>query len=116
MAKSVYPAVPVLGQLAGVLAYIVPLLMIVGGALFAVKQLCCISKMCVLASLSGIMGWAALAVLVGDGQIGGQAMPMIQSAGILLILYMMIKKMGSCAPKACCPSTSGGAAGQGCCK
>lgn len=96
MAKSAYQMTPMLAGVAALLAYIVPALMIVGGALFAVKQLCCVSKMCILASLSGIIGWASVAVLVGDGMIGGQMMPMIQSAAVLLILYFMVKKMGCC--------------------
>lgn len=118
MAKSAYPSFPLLAGLAGVLGYIVPALMIVGGALFATKQLCCLAKTCILASLSGIIGWASLAVLVGDGSIGGAMMPLIQNAAILLILFFMVKKMGhchmqtcSCPPGACtCPK------GGSCCK
>ncbi len=92
MAKGVFPLMPSLGMIAGVLAYIVPALMIIGGALFAIRQLCCLSKTCILASLGGIIGWAGLAVLVGDGNAAGAMMPMIQNAAVLLILYYMIKK------------------------
>ena len=106
MAKGVFPTVAILGTVASLLAYIVPALMIVGGVLFALKQLCCISKTCILASLSGIIGWAGLAVMVGDGNAAGAMMPMIQNASVLLILYYMVKK-ASCCKSACagsCPT------------
>ncbi len=96
MSSEALSAVPMLASVAGVLAYIVPALMIVGGALFAVKQLGCVSKTCILASLSGIIGWASLAILIGDGAAGGSFMPAIQNASILLILYWVIKKMSCC--------------------
>ncbi len=101
MAKGVFPTVAILGMLSGILAYIVPALMIVGGVLFAIRQLCCLSKMCILASLGGIIGWAGLAVLVGDGNAAGAMMPMIQNASILLILYYTIKKKPSCSTGSC---------------
>lgn len=101
MSKSAFPTMPMLAGLAGVLGYIVPALMIVGGALFAVKQLCCVAKTCVLASLSGIIGWASLAVLVGDGNMGGAMMPLIQNAAIMLLLFFAVKKMGCCTKGAC---------------
>lgn len=107
MAKGVFPTVAILGMIAGVLAYIVPALMIVGGVLFAIRKLCCLSKVCILGSLGGIIGWAGLAVLVGDGNAAGAMMPMIQNASILLILYYAMKK------KSCC-STSGSCAGGSC--
>ncbi len=89
--------VPALASVAGILAYIVPALMIVGGVLFAVKQLGCVSKTCILASLSGIIGWASLAVLVGDPSTAGSTfMPMIQNASLLLVLYWVVKKMSCC--------------------
>ncbi len=96
MSSGAFASVPALATIVGFLAYIVPALMIVGGALFAVRQLCCISKTCILASLSGIIGWASLAVLLGDGQAGMALMPAIQNAAILLILYTVVKKMGCC--------------------
>ncbi len=105
MSSGAFASVPMLASVAGMLAYIVPALMIVGGALFAVKQLCCISKTCILASLSGIIGWAALAVLVGDPSAGGNFMPAIQNAGILLILYWVVKKMSCCGGGSCAPTT-----------
>ena len=101
MAKGVFPTVVILAKIAGVLAYIVPALMIIGGILFAIKQLCCLSKACILASLSGIIGWASLAVLVGDGNAAGAMMPMIQNASVLLILYYMIKKASCCKGPSC---------------
>lgn len=110
MAKGVFPTVPALAAIAGILAYIVPALMIVGGVLFATRQLCCLSKMCILGSLGGIIGWAGLAVLVGDGSAAGAMMPMIQNASILLILYFAMKKKPSC----CMPQ--GGACTGGSCK
>jgi len=99
-AKAAFPTVPALATVSGILAYIVPALMIVGGALFATRQLCGISKLCVLGALSGILGWASLAVLVGDANAGGSSMPMIQSAAVLLILYFSVKK-SCCKPMNC---------------
>ncbi len=110
MAKGVFPTVAVLAKIAGVLAYIVPALMIIGGLLFAIRQLCCVSKMCILASLGGIIGWAGLAVLVGDANAAGAMMPMIQNASILLILYFAMKKKST----SCC--TTQGACTAGACK
>lgn len=103
MSSGALSAVPPLAMAAGILAYIVPALMIIGGALFAVKQLGCVSKLCILASLSGIIGWASLAVLIGDGAAGGSFMPAIQNASVLLILYWVIKKMSCCGSS--CPTT-----------
>ncbi len=103
MSKGVFPGVPVVGTVAGLLAYIVPALMIVGGALFAVRQLGCISKTCILAALGGILGWAGLAVLVGDGNAAGSMMPLLQNASVLLILYYIIKKMSCCGSSCACP-------------
>ena len=123
MSQGVYPTMPALGSLAGVLAYIFPLLMIVGGVLFAIGQLCWLSKSCILAALAGILGWAGLAVLVGDGATSGNMMPMIQNAAVLLILYYVIKKMccKSCCSMSCgCPSGActcpPDQSGCGCCK
>ncbi len=99
MAKGVF-TIGFVSSIAGMLAYIVPALMIVGGVLFALKQLCCVSKTCIIASLSGIIGWAGLAVLLGDGNAAGQMMPMIQNTALLFVLYYVIKKM-SC-KKCCC--------------
>lgn len=105
MAKGIYESAPMLAGIAGILAYVVPALMVVGGALFAVKQLPCVSKTCILASLSGIIGWASVAVLVGSGSIGGSLMPLIQNAAILIVLYSVIRKMSCCGSAgAACPS------------
>ena len=103
MAKSAFPTVPALGAVAGMLSYIVPALMIAGGVLFAVRQLCCIAKMCIVASLMGIIGWAGLAVLVGEGSAGMTMMPMIQNAAVLFIFFVFAKKM-SC--KSSCSASS----------
>lgn len=103
MSSGALAPVPFLATIAGLLAYIVPALMIVGGALFAVKQLCSVSKICIVASLSGIIGWAALAVLIGSNEAGMNFMPAIQNASILLILYWVIKKMSCCGSS--CPTT-----------
>lgn len=113
--SSVFPSAPMVGSIAGILAYIVPALMIVGGALFAVKQLKCVAKMCIVASLSGIIGWAGLAVLLGDGSSGNMLMPFIQNASVLLILYYIVKKMSCCGSK-CAMKCAGGACpcGPGC--
>lgn len=96
MSKSAYQSVPALGQLAGVLAYIFPALLILGGILFATKQLCWLSKILVLAALGGIIGWGGLAVLVGDSQMAGAMMPAIQNGCVFLITYYVIKKLGCC--------------------
>ncbi len=109
MSKSAFPSVAMLAGLAGVLSYIVPALMIVGGVLFAARKLCCIAKTCILAALSGIIGWASLAVLVGDGNIGGAMMPLIQNAAIMMLLFFAVKKIGCC-------SSAAPAAGGSCCK
>lgn len=117
MSKNAYPTVPAIGAIAGVLAYIVPALMIVGGLLFAIKQFKCIAKICILAALSGIIGWAGLAVLLGDGSAGGTFMPFIQNASVLLILYYIVKKMSCCGSKcgsgAVCPCGPGCSCGKG---
>ncbi len=105
MASGVFPSAMMVGTLASALAYVVPALMIVGGVLFACKKYCCISKVCILASLSGIIGWAGLAVLVGDGNAAGAMMPMIQNAAILLILYYMVKKASCCKGGSCPPAS-----------
>lgn len=105
MAAGVYPTVPVVAAIAGMLAYIVPLLMIVGGVLFAIRKLGCISKTCIVAALSGILGWAGLALALNagaDSALLGQA---VQGAAILLILYYIIKKMTCCGHGSCAPSS-----------
>ncbi len=106
MSKSVYPSVPALGSVMGLIAYIVPLVMMVGGILFIVKQMPGLSKLCILGSLSGIIAWASLAVLVGDERSTGAMMPMIQNAAVMIVLYFVIKKMSCCAAKSCLPGTS----------
>lgn len=115
MAKGAF-AVPAVAMIAGYLAYVVPALMIVGGVLFALKQLCCISKICIVASLAGIIGWAGLSILLDNGSIPnlvqGQSGAII-NAVILFLFYKSLKK-GSCAQKQCC-STAGAPAGT-CCK
>ena len=70
--------------------------MIVGGLLFAIKKMSCISKVCILASLSGIIGWASIGVLIGGGTAGMDMMPAIQNAALLLVLYWVVKKMSCC--------------------
>lgn len=110
MSKSLFQTFPMIGGVAGVLAYIVPALMIVGGLSFATKQLCCIGKMCILASLSGIIAWASVGVMFGDGNMPGAVMPMIQNASVLLILYWVIKKMSCCG--SACAMTKGCACGK----
>lgn len=102
MSQGALAPVPALGSLAGMLAYIVPALMIIGGALFAIKQLGCVSKTCILAALSGIIGWASLGVLIGDANAGSAFMPMIQNAALLIVLYWVVKKMSCC--RSSCPT------------
>lgn len=108
MASGAYASVPALGPIATILAYIVPALMIVGGALFAVKQLKAVSKFCILASLGGILGWAGLAVALGSAETGASMMPMIANAALLIVVYHVIRKMS------CCSSCVPGSAGCGC--
>ncbi len=101
IAKVVLSPVPLLGNVMGFFAYFVPAAMIVGGALFAVKQLPWLSKLCILGSLSGIIVWASLAILVGDTATTGSMMPAIQNAAVLIILYYVVRRMsccGSCVP------------------
>jgi 7-keto-8-aminopelargonate synthetase-like enzyme len=59
--------------------------MIVGGALFAVKQMCCISKTCILASLSGIIGWCSLAVMFGDAKVAQKVSEELFKEGVYVI-------------------------------
>lgn len=96
MSKGPFSSSAMFAGLVGVLAYIVPALMIVGGVLFAIKQMSCISKACILAALSGIIGWASIGVLIGGGSAGMDMMPAIQNASLLLVLYWVIKKMSCC--------------------
>lgn len=105
MAQGVF-SVSILATIAGLLAYIFPALMIVGGVLFAVKQMHCIAKTCIYAALGGIIGWAGLAVLLGDAQSGPNMMPLIQNACVFLITYYVIKKM-SCCGSSCMPAMGG---------
>lgn len=108
MATGPLSTVPVLAMIAGGLAYVVPALEIVGGLLFAVKQLCTISKFCILASLGGILGWAGLTMMVGtaEGIVGaGQA---INGTLLFLLGYLAVKKM-----KCCCSWCSPGGCGCG---
>lgn len=114
-AKSAF-SIPVVAMLAGYLAYVVPALMIVGGVLYATKQLCCISKICIVASLAGIIGWAGLSIMLDNGSIPnlvqGQSGALL-NAIILFLFYKSLKK-GSCAQKQCC-SPAGSTTGS-CCK
>ena len=107
-AQSPYPSIPVLTQLVGLLAYVFPLLMIVGGVLFAVGQLKRVSKFCILASLGGIIGWGGLGVMVGGPAAGGQMMEGIQNAIGFLLAYYVVKKLS------CCGCKSGSGSGCGC--
>ncbi|HRH93130.1 MAG TPA: hypothetical protein PKV72_01215 [Candidatus Peribacteria bacterium] len=114
MTKGVFPTVPAVGMVFGYLAYVFPLVEIVGGVLFAVGQLKCIAKICVLASFGGILGWAGLALALGDMSIGQTVGPAMQMACIMLITYTVIKKMSCCgmgcgAGAAACGCGKGGA-------
>lgn len=110
MSKGAFPTVPALAMAAGLLAYVVPALQIIGGLLFAIGQLKCISKICILASLGGIMGYAGLSVMVGDASVMGNAGAAIQNASIMLVTYWVIQKM------LCCGGSSACAPGASCCK
>ncbi len=109
--QSPFQAMPAVASLMGWLAYVLPLLMIVGGVLFAVKQLHCLAKSCVLASLAGIIAWGGVGVLLGDANAGPAMMPAIQNAAMLLILYYVVKKMccwGSSCGTGLCACGKGG--------
>jgi hypothetical protein len=106
-AGSVFTNAALAGVFSAV-AYIVPVLMIVGGVLFAIDKCCMWSKICVLASLGGILGWAGLAVMLGDNTTGGNMMPAIQNAAVLLIAYHVIKKMWKCAMGCCVAAPKSG--------
>lgn len=105
MAESVYPTVSIVATIAGLLAYLVPLLMIVGGVLFAVRKLGCISKTCIVAAFSGILGWAGLALALNAGADAAMLGQAIQGASITLILYYIIRKMTCCGHGSCAPSS-----------
>ncbi len=105
MAMQPLQNVSLLAMLAGLLAYIVPALQIVGGALFATKQLCYISKFCILAALGGILGWAGLAMIVGGPEAAGGAGQAINGAIIFLLGYSLVKKM-ECCSSTCSPGGS----------
>lgn len=103
--KSALAPVGELATVAGYLAYIVPGLMIIGGVLFALKLFDCVAKACLLAVLSGIIGWASLAIFIGNAGMTGQMMPQILNASILVILYSVIKKMSCCGTSCSTPSS-----------
>jgi uncharacterized membrane protein YphA (DoxX/SURF4 family) len=119
MTQGAFPTVPALGMVFGWLAYVFPLLEIVGGIAFALPfgNMKCIAKMGILASLGGIMGWAGLALALGDANIAQSVGPAIQGASVMLVTYWVIKKMsccGTCAPGSCgtgaaCACGKGGA-------
>ncbi|MDD5055246.1 MAG: hypothetical protein PHZ00_03170 [Candidatus Peribacteraceae bacterium] len=108
-AKLPFVAIPLIAAVVAALAYVVPLLMIVGGVLFAIKQLCPVSKFCILAALSGIIGWAGLAILLSTdpNSIGNLGLA-IQNAAVLMILYFVIRKMTKCSSgvASCCSPQS----------
>ena len=113
-AKSPF-LIPAVATVAGLLAYVVPALMIVGGVLFAIKQQKCIAKCCIITSLAGILGWAGLAILLNPDMAAMKSMgEAINNAGLLLVVFFVVKKLtccaSSCAPAEC--STKGGS----CCK
>ncbi len=111
MSKSVFPSVPAVAMVAGVLAYVFPAFEIVGGVLFAVGQLKCITKICIHASFGGILGWAGLALALGDMSIGQTVGPAIQGACTMLIAFWVIKKMSCC--KSCAPGAGACGCGKG---
>ncbi len=109
MSGGVFASVPAIGTVAGLLSYLFPALLIIGGALFASRQCRCLSKVFIVAALSGIMGWGGLALMLGDATAGSAVMPAIQTAFVFLITYWVIKKM-SCCGKSCAPGMGSGAA------
>lgn len=113
MSKGVFPTVPFIAMIAGVLAYIFPLLEIVGGIAFAVGcgKTKCLAKIGVLGSLGGILGWAGLALALGDVNIASSVGPAIQGACTMLIAYYVIKKMSCCGP--CAPGMGSCGCGKG---
>lgn len=108
-AQSPFVAVPAIAAVATALAYVVPALMIIGGIFFAVRRLCPLSELCILASLSGIIGWASLGImLTSDTNVMSGLGVAIQNASVLLILYFVTRKMTRCSPGgfSCCSSRS----------
>jgi uncharacterized membrane protein YphA (DoxX/SURF4 family) len=83
-----------LAAIAGLLAYVVPALQIVGGVLVATKQLCSVAKICVLAVFGGILGWVGLSIVVSGMNEGTNLA--IQNATFFLLLYMLVKKFSCC--------------------
>lgn len=106
-----------LGPVAGILAYVFPALLIVGGALFAVKQLKHVAKFCILAALGGIIGWGGVGLMLvsGEPEVMQATMQNLSTAifntSILLILYSVVRKMGCCH---CSPSGGCGCGSAGC--
>lgn len=104
LVKSPFPTEGMLaavGLVSGLVAYLVPALQIVGGALFAVKKFGCISKTCILAALSSILVWASLGIFVGNAAAGSNMIPVIQFTTIMLVTYYMVKKHSSCCGSSC---------------
>jgi hypothetical protein len=90
------------------LAYVVAVLQVVGGVLFATRLFCPVSKICIMTVFGGILGWAGLVVMLGDSSAGMQAGQAIQGATIWLLGYAGIKKMECCSMGAsACPTTAG---------
>ncbi len=107
-AGAVFMNTPVasLAMTATVLAYVVAVLQIVGGALFATRLFCPVAKICIMTVFGGILGWAGLAVMFGGAEAGMQVGPAIQGATIWLLGYAGIKKMECCSMGAgACPTT-----------
>jgi uncharacterized membrane protein YphA (DoxX/SURF4 family) len=108
MTQSPFTSIPALAMIAGVLAYVIPVLEIVGGILFATKQLSHVAKFCLLATFGGIMGWAGVGMMVADPSMGMMLGTAFQGASIGLIVYWVIKKMSCCGAKSCGGSCSVG--------
>ncbi len=81
-----------LSFLGAVWAYILPLLMIVGGALFVLKKKPEISTWCITIALGSIaIGMLLKPVLSNDPSTLGQAMSMSQSAFLWFVFFVVAK-------------------------
>lgn len=89
-----------LGPLSGLgtlWAYILPGLMVVGGALIVLRKYCHIATWCVTVALGSIVvGMLLKPVLSGNPAMLGEVMPAVNNAFIWLIFYGVMKKFSCC--------------------
>jgi hypothetical protein len=120
MTQAPFASISFLAMILGWLAYVLPALEIAGGVLFAVGQMKCVAKTCILASIGGIMGWAGLGMMVGDMSQAMMLGTAFQGGVMALIGYWIAKKMtccgsmsGACATGASCATAGACGCGKG---